>query len=124
MTIRNLQAVIYTADDGTNYATAMDSTVFAQAGGVNDPDPRVGGADYAASPHLPPLPRQIVPRHVVVSNSGNKRRVVCLEASAGLFIAGGDTTIALPVLGASAVTYTKYKSVSEHDKRHDRDPSG
>lgn len=124
MTIRDIKAVIYTADDGTAYQIGMDAALFGQAGGVNDPAPKVGGADYTGSPALPPIPRELVPRHVMVSNTGNKRKVVCLESTAGLFTAGGDTTVTLQLLGTTAATYTKYKAVSEHDKRHSRDPSG
>lgn len=120
MAIRDLKAVIYTADDGTQYQTAIDSTVFAQ----NTTGTRfVGGADYAGTPLLPPLPRQIVPRHVAVSAAGDKRKVVILSTD-GLLWTGDETAINLPVLGAAAVSYTVTKKVSEHDKRRFRDPAG
>lgn len=120
MAIRDLKAVIYHTDKNEDFATAIDSTVFAQ----NTSGTRfVGGADYAASPELPPLPRTIVPRHVMVSAAGDKRKVVVLSTD-GLLWTGAETTVALPVLGGAAVTYTVYKRVSEHDKRRYRDPNG
>jgi len=119
MAIRDMKSVIYTDDFGRDYSTKMDAAVFAQVGG--DAAPKVGGADYAASPKLPPLPSNLKPRHVVVSNAGNKRRVVCLTPTASLFV-GGETTINLAVLGASAVTYTAFEAVAEKYDHHD-DPS-
>jgi len=119
MAIRDLKSVIYTDDFGNNFATKIDAAVFAQNGG--DSAPKVGGADYAAAPKLPPLPSNLKPRHVVVSASGNKRRVVCLTPTASLFT-GDETTISLQVLGASAVTYTAFEAVAEKYTVH-HDPS-
>ena len=120
MAIRDLKSVIYTDDYGRDYACRMDASVFAQVGG--DAANKVGGADYAASPKLPPMPDNLIPRHVVVTNSGNKRKVTCLTPTASLFI-GGETTINLPVLGTTAATYTVMEAVAERYKTH-LDPSG
>jgi hypothetical protein len=122
MAIRDLKAVIYHDDTGTQWLTAMDSTVFAQHGG--DPDVRfVGGEDYAATPELPRRDRAIIPRHVRVAAGTDVRTVVCLDATAPLFV-GTQTTIDLPVLGAAPVTYTVFKKVREVDKRRGRNPAG
>ena len=120
MAIRDLKAVIYTDDFGRDYATRMDAALFAQTGAGDAI--KVGGADYAASPKLPPLPTNMTPRHVVVSASGNKRRVVCLTPDAPLFV-GSETTVTLEVLGASPVTYTAFEAVAERYHTH-LDPSG
>jgi len=120
MAIRDLKAVIYTDDFGRDYACRMDAALFAQVGASTNR--KVGGSDYAGTPKLPPMPTNMTPRHVVVSNAGNKRRVVCLEPTAELFD-GTETTINLPVLGASAVTYTVFESVAERYHSH-LDPSG
>jgi len=120
MALRDLKSVIYTDDFGRDYACRVDASVFAQNGA--DSAPKIGGADYAASPKLPPMPDNLIPRHVVVSAAGNKRKVTCLTPTASLFV-GGETTIALPVLGASPVTYTAFESVAERYKTH-LDPSG
>lgn len=119
MAVRDLKSVIYTDDFGRDYSTKMDAGVFGQAGASTNP--KVGGADYAATPKLPPLPSNLKPRHVVVSAAGNKRRVVCLTSDADLFT-GVETTINLPVLGAAAVTYTAFEAVAERYDHHD-DPS-
>ena len=121
MALRDLKAVIYTDDKGTDWATAIDAAVFAQTG--TSTAVKVGGADYTGTPALRPLPKSIVPRHVVVSASGNKRKVVCLTAGSELFT-GTETAINLQVLGASAVAYTRYRAVSEKDKERYRDPTG
>jgi hypothetical protein len=120
MAVRDLKSVIYTDDFSRDYACRMDASVFGQNGG--DAAPKVGGADYAASPKLPPMPTNLIPRHVVVSSGGNKRKVICLTPTASLFI-GGETTINLPVLGTTAATYTVFESVAERYKTH-LDPSG
>lgn len=122
MTIRDLKAVIYTDDEDVDWLTAIDASVFAQT--VGDPAvPKVGGADYAATPELPARDQRIVPRHVRVANGTDIRTVVCLTPDAPLFT-GGSTTIDLPVLGAAAATYTVFKKVREVDKRRGRNPAG
>lgn len=120
MVMRDLKSVIYTSDDGRQYATKIDQSVFAQEDTPGTPD--VGGADYAASPALPPLPRNYVPRHAKVSAVGHgKRRVVCLTATAPLYT-GVVSTIDLPVLGAAAVTFTVYGTTAERGTI-DHDPA-
>lgn len=122
MAIRDLKAVIYTDDEEVDWLTAIDASVFAQT--VGDPAvPKVGGADYAATPELPNRDRRIVPRHVRVANGTDIRTVVCLTADAPLFTSA-TTTIDLPVLGAAPVTYTVFKKVREVDKRRGRNPAG
>jgi len=119
MANRDLKSVIYTADDGRDYATKIDAAVFSQLGA--DTNPKVGGADYTGSPELPPMPRNLKPRTAKVSNAGNKRRVVCLTPDSSLFL-GDETTINLQVLGASAVSYARYGFTQERGGI-DHDPS-
>lgn len=122
MAIRDLKAVVYTDDKAVDWLTAIDASVFAQT--VGDPAvPKVGGADYTATPRLSRRDRAIVPRHVRVANGTDIRTVVCLTADAPLFT-GGTTTIDLPVLGTTPATYTVFQAVSEHDKRRGRNPAG
>lgn len=118
MVMRDLKSVIYTDDLGNDYATKIDSTVFAQETTPGTPD--VGGEDYTGTPRLPALPRSFRPRAVLVSSATHgKRRVVCLSPSSPLFL-GTVSTIELPVLGAAAVTFTAYGEVSEkRGIRHD-----
>lgn len=108
MANRDLKSVVYTSDDGRDYAMKMDAATFAQGGGT----PYVGGADYDGSPQLPRYPANYRARYVTVSVAGNKRRVVCLTTTAPLWT-GTQTTIDLQVLGAAAVTYTRYASTGE-----------
>lgn len=119
MAVRDLKAVVYTDDDGNDWATAIDASVFAQGAGA-----LVGGADYTGTPLLDPLPKGLIPRSVSVSAGTNKRKVVCLTTSATLFT-GAATTVDLSQIGsAAAVTYTVYKKNRERDHRRFRDPNG
>jgi hypothetical protein len=115
MALRNLTTVVYTDDEGNDYAMKIDASVFAQLNG-GATAPLVGGSDYDGSPPLPPMPTNLKPRHVIVSNAGNKRRVICLSPTSDLFT-GAETEIDLQVLGAAANTYTRSRKVSEAWKR-------
>lgn len=120
MAVRDLKSVIYSSDDGRNYATKIDASVFAQEDTPGTPD--VGGADYTGSPALPPLPQGYKPRVAKVSSATHgKRKVVCLSTSSPLFV-GTVTSIDLPVLGAAAVTFTRYGKTNERGTI-DHDPS-
>ena len=116
MANRNLTTVVYTDDEGNQYAMKMDAHTFGAE--LGDPAVKsVGGADYDGDPPLPPMPVNLRPRAVRVSAAGgNKRRVICLEPTAPLFV-GTHTTIPLQVLGAADVTYTRVAKVAEQWKR-------
>lgn len=116
MAIRDLQAVIYTDDEGNQYVTAQDAAIFVQ--GVT------GGADYTGSPELPPMPATLRPRGVYVGNGTNRRFVVALTTDATLFAAGGVSSINLRQIGAAdPVAYTKLSTKSEKRPRK-RNPAG
>jgi hypothetical protein len=120
MATRDLKSVVYSSDDGRDYATKMDASVFGQETTPGTPD--VGGADYDGTPELPPLPRSYKPRYVKVSSATHgKRRVICLDTSSDLWT-GTVTTINLPVLGAAAVAFTRYGRTNEYSGI-DHDPS-
>ena len=119
MAVRDLKAVIYTDDEGNDWATAISADVFAQSAGA-----LVGGADYAGTPKLDPLPKGLIPRSVSVSNGGNKRRVVCLTNTGTLYTGAANTVDLAQIGSATAVTYTVYKINREKDHRRFRDPSG
>lgn len=111
MALRNLQSVIYTDKYNRTYRTRMDAAVFAQTTG--DPAvPIVGGADLTPADNIPEMPAQLRPRHVVVSNGTNKRKVVCLTPDAPLFL-GTVTTVNLQVLGGAAVAYARVDGKEE-----------
>jgi hypothetical protein len=120
MAIRDLKSVIYTDEFGRDYACRMDAALFAQVGASTNR--KVGGSDYAGTPELPPMPTNMTPRHVLVSNAGNKRRVVCLDPTSELFL-GTETTVTLQVVGTTPATYNRFEKVSEKYHTH-LDPSG
>lgn len=116
MAIRDLQAVIYTDDEGNQYVTAQDAAIFAQG--------LTGGADYTGSPELPPLPGRLRPRGVYVGNGTNRRFVVALTSDATLFASGGATSINLRQIGAAdPVSYTRLSTKSEK-RPNKRNPAG
>jgi hypothetical protein len=121
MALRDLQAVVYTDDEGHQWATAIDAAVFAQRN--EDDVPIVGGADYTGSPALEPLPRGLLPRAVYVQRGGNRRKVVCLTADADLYTAAA-TSVSLQVLGTAAESYTRLRAKREADHRKFRNPAG
>lgn len=123
MAIRDLKAVVYTDDDGNQWATAIDADVFAQNDGGSPSVRLVGGSDYTGSPLLEPIPHGLIPRSVSVSAGSNKRKVVCLDPTAAL-LAGSASAVSLSVLGGSSVSYTVYKKNRERDHRRFRDPNG
>lgn len=116
MTARNLQAVVYTADDGTNFQTWMDATVFAQTG--TSTNVKVGGSDYDGSPVLMNLRASgLRPRGVYVLNASRRKFVVCLQKGSELYD-GTETTVDLLELGsAAAVTFTRYNYRPEGTRR-------
>lgn len=114
MAKRNLTTVVYTDDEGNDYAMKIDAAVFAQVGVSTNV--KVGGSDYDGSPPLPPMPTNLIPRSVIVSNAGDKRRVICLESGSELF-SGAETTIDLQQLGSAALTYTRVRANHERWKR-------
>lgn len=111
MAMRDLKSVIYTDDKGADWATKIDASVFAQTG--TSTAVKVGGSDYTGSPELPPMPKWLKPRTVVVSNATHgKRRVVCLEPTSELYL-GTETAINLKVLDAAAQTFNRYGTTGE-----------
>ena len=120
MAVRDLKSVIYTDDFGRDYACRMDAALFAQVGASTAR--KVGGSDYTGSPKLPPMPTNLIPRHVIVSNAGNKRKAICLTPTAELFT-GVESTVTLQVVGTTPATYTAFEAVAERYKTH-LDPSG
>lgn len=111
MAKRDLKSVIYTDDEGNNWATKLDASIFSQAGASTDP--KVGGADYTGVPALPALPPNFRPRVAIVSEATHGRRqVVCLSPDSELYT-GVETAINLQVLGAAAVAFTRIGKRSE-----------
>lgn len=118
MANRDLQTVIYTDDQGHQYRMKIDKFVFQQQTALGVP--LVGGSDYTGASLLAPMPTNLRPRHVVVTNAGNKRRVICLSKNAPLY----DTNHAeyanqvnLQVLGAAPTAYTTHRINGESYKR-------
>jgi hypothetical protein len=114
MAKRDLTTVVYTDNEGNEYAMKMDAATFAQVGASTAV--KVGGTDYDGSPPLPPLPVNLIPRHVIVSNAGDKRRVICLSPDSELFD-GTETSINLQQLGSAALAYTRDRANHERWKR-------
>lgn len=109
MAARDVQAVVYTDDNGTDYVTGQSADVFAQG--------KTGGADYTGTPQLEGLPRTLRPRGVYVTNGTRTKFVVCLESTADLYT-GAETTIDLLELGsATALTWTRHKPRGERQQR-------
>jgi hypothetical protein len=114
MAKRDLTTRIYTDDDGNQYAIKIDASVAGQIGvSTNE---KVGGSDYTGDPELPAMPVNLKPRHVVVVNAGDFRRVICLELGSELFT-GVESTIDLQQLGSAALTYTRHRKNHEEWKR-------
>jgi hypothetical protein len=114
MAKRDLTSRVYTDNEGNDYSMKMDAGVATEVGA--DLSLKVGGSDYDGTPPLPPMPTNLIPRHVIVSNAGDKRRVICLETSAQLFT-GVETTITLQQLGSAALVYTRVRANHEKWKR-------
>lgn len=110
MALRDLKAVVYTDKYGRTYRTRIDAAIFAQVDGSGNPI--VGGRDLVAADNIPPMPAQLRPRHVTVSNGTNKRSVVCLSDDAPLYM-GAVSTINLQVLGGAAVAYNRIDAKAE-----------
>lgn len=111
MAARDVQAVVYTTDDGVDYVTGISADVFAQQGvSLN---PKVGGADYTGTPALPGMPSNLRPRGVYVTNAARVKFVVCLEKTSELYD-GTETSINLLELGSAApLTWTRHKTRGE-----------
>jgi hypothetical protein len=109
MVARDVQAVVYTDDNGHDWVTGQSADVFSQG--------KTGGADYTGSPQLEGLPRTLRPRGVYVTNGTRTKFVVCLTAAADLYT-GAETTIDLLELGsATAATWTRHKPRGERQQR-------
>lgn len=109
MAARDVQAVVYTDDNNTDYITGQSADVFAQG--------KTGGADYTGTPQLEGMPSTLRPRGVYVTNGSRTKFVVCLTPDADLYT-GAATTIDLLELGsATAVTWTRHKPRGERQQR-------
>jgi len=116
---RDIQAVVYTDDQGNEYITGIAADVFSQVGG--DAAPKVGGRDaVAADASLPPMPRNLSPRTATLTAPGQSpRRVVCLTKTASLFEAT-ETTLTLPVFNdVDGALFTWHSSRGETKRRRD-----
>lgn len=93
---------LYVSDNGTNLVTGINSEVAALLDGSDDS--LIG---YAAAPvGTLPVPRQMLPRRVVLFNPAGKRReLICLTTTAPLWV-GSSTTIALEDSDGASTTYT------------------
>ncbi len=116
----DIKSVVYTTDSGKQYNVGIDAAVFAQVGASTAR--KVGGADYTGTPALDPMPRNLRPRTVTVSNGSKKRRVLCLTPTAELFT-GTETAINLTDGAGATGTYVRYRATGER-YQFARDPQG
>lgn len=119
MAKRDMQTVVYTDNDGNDYAMKIDKNVFTQE--TATPGVKIiGGSDYTGTPRLPAMPVNLIPRHVIVSNGTDKRRVICLEKTAPLFDANhaeATNDVSLQQLGSANLVYTVDRANGERWKR-------
>lgn len=113
---------LYTRDDTglvapTVFKTAVLTAVSTQVGG--GASPIVGGSTGVGSTKTG-FPRGFKPRVALVqSAAGLKRRVVCFESTAPLYI-GSETTINLPVNSVSTA-FTRYGCEGERQRGGEND---
>lgn len=113
MAKRAFTNVVYTSNNGKEYAYKIAADVFAQAGASTNP--KVGGRDLAnnaADNALDPMPQNIRPRTVEMRSPGQgTRRIVCLSPDADLYVTPAvETTLTLPVFNdPDGATFTRAK---------------
>lgn len=95
----------YVADNGDEFVTGVNSEVTTKTGTTDPAESLIGYA--AAEVGLNPLPRQMKPRRVVLFNPAGKRReLICLTATAPLYL-GTQLVIPLEDSDGAETNYTR-----------------
>jgi hypothetical protein len=85
---------IYTADDGRNYITGINSEVGAQLNGATPAVALIGGRAATSADPYPPLPSSVKPRRAYLKNAAKKgRTVTVMSPTADLLTIGASLTL-------------------------------
>lgn len=112
----DIQAVVYTDDDGNAFITGMDAEIFAQQGVALTP--KVGGRDAVIGDALlPPMPRNLRPRRVRLVSAGLRPRyVTCLTQAADLWT-GVETALTIEDSDGVGAVYTRWGTLGEKKRK-------
>jgi hypothetical protein len=103
---------VYTADDGRDYITGINSEVGAQLNGATPAVALIGGRAATSADPYPPLPSSVKPRRVYLKNAAKKgRTVTVMTPTADLATIGA--AIDLEDSDGASTTFTVRKLHSE-----------
>lgn len=100
---------VYTADNGRDYVTGINSEVSAQ---LNVATPKIGGATAVGATTDGPLPSSVKPRRAYLKNAAGKGRYVTVMEP-GAYIATVGNTLDIEDSDGASSTYTVRKVLGE-----------